>query len=552
MVRAEHQGETAMAIKGTDGNDTVQGTLFADELFGLGGNDFLIPGPGADTVNGGGETDGVEYAILIGLLTYQSDAVDVDLQRAVQIGGHADGDVLISIENIGGTKKNDTIKGNDGDNELGGNGGDDVLEGRGGDDTLRGDTGLRFVDGESGDDHIDGGAGNDELRGEDGNDTLIGGLDDDQLFGEEGNDTLFGDPGLDVLDGGNGIDTANYENAAAAVSIFLNTGFGFGDAGGDVFIGIENVVGSAFADTLVGSSSANALNGGSGNDTLDGRAGADALFGSSGFDTATYATSAAGVVVDLAAGTGTGGDASGDTLSMIENLIGSNSIDALYGSAFGNTLDGRGGVDLLAGRAGNDVYIVDNAGDAVLENAGEGTDEVRASVSYALAANQAVETLRTTDDGGTAAINLTGNNLVNTVVGNNGDNALNGGGGGDTLIGARGVDILTGGSGADRFLWRDTTESGVDARTADTIVDFDPLAGEIIDLSGIDAAAHAAGNQAFTFIGAAAFSGTPGEINFVQVNGDTIIQLQTDQAVDVEMAIRIPGIVTLDASMFLL
>ena len=61
----------------------------------------------------------------------------------------------------------------------------------------------------------------------------------------------------------------------------------------------------------------------------------------------------------------------------------------------------------------------------------------------------------------------------------------------------------------------------------------------------------AAGNQAFTFIGAAAFSDTPGEVNFVHVNGDTIIQLQTGVAAT-PRRIRIPGIVTPDASMFVL
>ena len=173
-------------------------------------------------------------------------------------------------------------------------------------------------------------------------------------------------------------------------------------------------------------------------------------------------------------------------------------------------------------------------------------------MSYTLATNQSVETLRTNNEAGTAAINLTGNNLANTLVGNNGNNAINGGGGADTLIGARGIDTLTGGSDVDRFVWRDANESGVDAATADTIVDFNPLAGELIDLGGVDADVFTAGNQAFTFIGAAAFTGAAGEINFIHLNGDTIIQLQTGQAVDVDMAIRIPGIVTPEASWFLL
>jgi serralysin len=132
------------------------------------------------------------------------------------------------------------------------------------------------------------------------------------------------------------------------------------------------------------------------------------------------------------------------------------------------------------------------------------------------------------------------------------NNALFGDAGADTLIGARGVDIMRGGSGADTFVWRVENESGTVVAAMDLIVDFDPLAGDRIDLSGIDANALAAGNQAFTFIGAAAFSGAPGEINFVQVNGETIIQIQTGVVTDIEMGIRIPGLVTPDASWFVL
>ena len=86
-------------------------------------------------------------------------------------------------------------------------------------------------------------------------------------------------------------------------------------------------------------------------------------------------------------------------------------------------LDGGGGTDFLVGGLGNDIYVVDNAGDSVVEAGGQGIDEVRASVSYTLAAGADVETLRTTNDNGTAAINLTGNAAGNQIIGNNGDNS---------------------------------------------------------------------------------------------------------------------------------
>jgi Ca2+-binding RTX toxin-like protein len=498
-----------MALKGTNGDDSFSGTIFDDEIFGFGGNDIISGSPGSDRIDGGADIDKVDYShFLRGTLFIEGDAVDVDLERGTQFGGLAEGDVLIDVENILGSVENDTIRGDAEGNVLSGFSGDDILEGRGGDDVLEGD---------------------------------------------DGNDILLGDTGGDLLDGGAGIDTANYGASNAAVSVFLTPGTGSGGtAAGDFLVEVENLTGSNFADTLVGSAVANVLAGGLGNDTLAGLAGGDTLNGGGGFDIATYAASGSGVTVDLTLGDGSGGDATNDTLTAIENLIGSNFLDSLVGNSLANVLDGGGSVDLLAGRLGNDIYIVDNAGDAVIENAGEGVDEVRASASYTLSSGAEVETLRTTDENGTAAINLTGNNLVNTIVGNNGNNTISGGGGGDTLIGARGVDALSGGSGADRFVWRDVTDSGTAIPAMDLIVDFDPLAGELIDLSGIDANAIAAGNQAFTFIGAAGFSGTPGEVNFVQVNGETIIQMQTGVENDIEMGVRIQGIVTPETSWFVL
>jgi serralysin len=87
----------------------------------------------------------------------------------------------------------------------------------------------------------------------------------------------------------------------------------------------------------------------------------------------------------------------------------------------------------------------------------------------------------------------------------------------------------------------------------DLITDFN-FAGQLdrIDLSGVDANAYAAGDQAFTFIGTSAFSGNPGEINYYHSGGETIIQMQTGTGVDIEGGIRLSGIHTPDASWFVL
>jgi Ca2+-binding RTX toxin-like protein len=120
--------------------------------------------------------------------------------------------------------------------------------------------------------------------------------------------------------------------------------------------------------------------------------------------------------------------------------------DFIYGFAGDDRLDGGAGRDHLYGGLGNDTYIVDNAGDVVTENAGEGTDLVNVLISYGLGANLENLTLS-----GYAAINGTGNTLDNILRGNNSANLLDGGSGNDTLMGNSGNDILIGGSGNDKL-----------------------------------------------------------------------------------------------------
>ncbi|MFI0843499.1 CHRD domain-containing protein [Mesorhizobium sp. IMUNJ 23232] len=205
--------------------------------------------------------------------------------------------------------------------------------------------------------------------------------------------------------------------------------------------GIDDLFGAGGTDVINGLGGNDHLLGETGNDTLVGGAGADHLHGGSGVDTASYAGSNAAVNVNMWTETYTGGHAAGDELFSIENLTGSSHNDILVANDVNNVLNGAAGADSMKGLAGDDTYFVDNAGDVILEDAGDLADIVATNTNYVLTAGAEVETLRTTSMGGTGAINLTGNAFSQTIVGNAGINVLKGGGGLDTLSGLGGNDI---------------------------------------------------------------------------------------------------------------
>ncbi|HEX8525637.1 calcium-binding protein, partial [Allosphingosinicella sp.] len=179
-------------------------------------------------------------------------------------------------------------------------------------------------------------------------------------------------------------------------------------------------------------------------------------------------------------------------------------------------------------------YYVDNGGDVIQENGGEGYDAAYASASYRLAAGAEVEQLGTRNYLSTAAIDLAGNEFNNNVIGSNGANLLEGMGGSDTLTGLDGNDILDGGAGQDFLeggvgadIFRFTSASHSAPGSADRISDF--VSGtDKIDLSAIDANTGVPGDQAFAYIGSGAFTNSAGQLRVVgagtgiwEVQGDT-------------------------------
>ena len=320
---------------------------------------------------------------------------------------------------------------------------------------------MATINGTTGNDTLTSGNAADTLNGLGGDDLLNGGGGNDRLFGGDGTDTLIGGNGNDSLDGGAGIDTAEYSASGSAVTVNLVTGSGSGgDAAGDTLTGVENVIGSGQNDSLTGDAGGNALSGGAGNDTLIGGAGADTLSGGAGTDRVDYAGSTAGVTVNLVAGLGAGGDAAGDVLSGIEDLVGSGLADSLTGDAAANQIFGGSGADTLIGGTGNDSLYGGNDNDVL--NGGAGSDRVEGGSGVDTAdygtsvAGVAVNLQNGSASGGDAAgdtltgvENLTGTRFADTLTGDGGANVLTGASGNDVLNAGNGSDTLAGGAGAD-------------------------------------------------------------------------------------------------------
>lgn len=245
-------------------------------------------------------------------------------------------------------------------------------------------------------------------------------------------------------------------------------------------------------------------------------------------------------------------------------LTGFTSDDYLYGLDGNDTLRGGAGVDRMYGGAGDDQYRVEDPTDYAIEFAGDGFDTVQASLSHAMRPH--IEQLTLT---GTSAINGYGNDAANVMSGNSAANVLKGGGGADRIFGDAGADVLNGGDGDDwlqggagrdrfyggdgeeRFIFDDGEFGGATASTADRIHDFGDADGDRISLRLIDADAATIGDQAFAFIGAAAFTGAAGQLRYEQIAGNTYVQGDMDGDATADFWIRVDGLHALGSDDFI-
>src|SRR5262245_6027709 len=385
-------------INGTNGGDSLYGTASGDTINGLNGNDSLKGFGGADRLDGGAGIDTVFYGD-------SSAGVGVNLATGSGVGGSAQGDTFVSIENVFGSNFNDTITGTSVANQRHGGEGNDVIKGGGGNDFL------------------DGGNGNDYLTSD-----IFGAS---VLDGGAGDDTFKGTGHADVLFGGAGSDTVDFSHKGF-VTITLGDPIPYWAGSEDPhaqFNSIAHLTGAPGQDVLVGNSGSNVLRGLGGEDNLIGGGGADTMYG--GTESDHYYVDNAGDVVREYVGEGTFDVVWTSTSyvlpagSEIEqfnvedhqgtaaiNLTGNEFKNIINGNYGDNIIDGGGGADIMNGWKGNDTYIVDNIGDDLFENFGEGFDTVLTSVSYSVGLYSEIEVLQAI---GTASVNLTGsidNNLI--------------------------------------------------------------------------------------------------------------------------------------------
>ena len=402
-------------LKGTRGNDYIDGGVGADVMHGDSGSDTYVVDNSSDVIE---ELYGVGGTDLV------MAKIDFVLNSALE-----------NLTLVGPLAQNGT--GSALNNRLTGNAFDNVLDGKNGEDTLLGMDGNDTLIGGNGADTLDGGAGQDTMRG---------GADDDVYIVDNAGDIVF-----ETRTGGK-------DRVETTISFTLGDNIEQMVLKGTQSI---NGTGNALDNIIAGNAAAN---------EIDGKAGADRMVGWEGDDT-YHVDNVGDQTVELAAWghhdkvicevglTGTyvlaenieeGALADGARLTL---LVGNDLANTLTGNALANRLDGGAGTDVMAGGAGDDTYVLDSKNDRVTELAGGGSDTIETGFSFAL--GDTLENLTLT---GAAAINGTGNAAANVLIGNaganrlvggSGDDQLSGGDGNDLLVGDGGSDVLDGGTGTD-------------------------------------------------------------------------------------------------------
>jgi Ca2+-binding RTX toxin-like protein len=388
-------------LNGGGGNDLLQGLGADDTLNGMGGNDTLDGGTGNDKMAGGAGNDIFIVDSLQDKVTEKVGEGTDEIQASIALAA-----AVAYVENYTFKMTTDvTFTGNTLNNKIVGGTGNDTLNGGDGNDVVHGGAGKDTLAGGNGNDVLNGGEADDALTGGAGNDTLTGGTGDDKMTGGSGNDVYDVDSLKDLVIENADAGTDEIRSTIAVTAVANVENYTFLTAAGITFTG------NTLNNRITGGDGSDTLNGGNGNDSLIGGAGNDNLNGGAGNDTMTGGT----------------------------------------------------GNDTMTGAAGNDIYVVDSLQDKTIEKAGEGTDEIRATIALTAAvANVEKYTFQVTTE-----VSFTGNELNNVITGGTGNDTLNGAVGNDAINGGAGDDTLNGGTGNDAM----TGGAGNDVYTIDSLAD---------------------------------------------------------------------------------
>jgi len=548
------------SVRGSYRSDIIHGDYRSNKIEALDGDDSIGGGAGSDTLDGG---DGNDWA----LYSRSSSGVTVDLRSATQVGGNwgdAAGDQLISIENVLGSRRADSLTGDGSDNILEGGDGADTLDGQSGRDTLSYATSSTAVTVDLSINSVSGGDAEgdrisnfQDVQGSRFGDILKGSDEVNDLDGGDGDDRLIASGDTDVLRGGAGSDTADYSQVARPIKVDLGDlvdGMNIvtqSGVGTDRLQGIENIIGTHGSDTITGDS---------GDNVIEGKGGPDSLSGGEGNDTLSYAGSVGyfvhdqnywdGVHVDLAANTASHGDAgdenSGqDTISGFESMLGSVFSDELLGSEGGNFIQGNGwggrngqqtngNSDSIDGRGGEDTVSFDSG---FFNTQGVNVDLDRGKFSSNSAHGE----------GSISNVEIIlGSRSNDTFRGNDQVNVFHGGEGDDFFLGSDGNDVYSGGDGFDHLSYEDLG-------SAYGTVNIDLRAGRVLSdefvhtISGIDQAtgsgyddlliAHDEGSRLYGGWGDDYIEGGVGEDDLNgQEGSDTVSYMNSTSAVSVNLS----------------
>lgn len=496
------------SVIGSQHNDTLIGSIDSDTLAGSGGDDTLEGRAGNDTLDGGAGVDTATYANATG-------GVSIVLDGTAESDGDGTLDRLISIENIVGSDFDDAITGNSSANELLGGTGNDTLDGGSGDDQLEGGAGDDVIIGGAGNDAIIGGAGRDNIDGGSGTDTLYL-----ETNGQAGSDAVFAtnvnlQTGVISADGINtitgGVATEDNTNLGGTRTDFADdltttskvTGSFSGaledredpdteetEAGDEDFIQIDLLANTRYefqflrsAVTVNDTSPFAVLLASDGSflaqsDLAGVRNEFDTQFSFTPKVSGTYLIAIRNPEDQVATYTLNVTSSSVDSVTNVENVVGSDqndsitgttSVNDLQGGAGDDTLIGLGGSDTLNGGDGSDTISAGSGNDLLIGGSGRdildggvGTDTADFSgetqgVFLELGLGSAVTSAGNVDTL-ISIENVTGTNSGDTILGDksvnvidalSGDDVVQGRGGNDTLSGGAGNDTLEGGSGND-------------------------------------------------------------------------------------------------------